>query len=444
MLSVKNIAVRRLCSAALVMAAGVVPLSLALQIRRVQTGRDAALLQGQKEALERQLETALERAESAGRAKSEFLFNMSHDLRTPMNAILGFTALALESGSPEAQREYLKKIDVSSRQLLTLIDSILELSRLENHKALVNEELADLREICQRLSTVLEGDLRKKHLAYTVHTELRHPYLYLDTAQYSRVFLNVVSNAIRYTPDGGSVFVSLTELPGDTPDACVVETRVEDTGIGMSPEFLARACEAFSRERTSTVSGLQGAGLGLTIVKDLVEILHGTVSIKSRQGEGTQVVIRLPHRLGEAPAAREEAPLSLFRGRRVLLAEDIDVNAIITAKLLAGKGFLVERARDGAECADMLLRSGDGYFDLILMDIQMPVMDGCRAAEVIRGFEDRRKASIPILALTASTSQEDRDRTAKAGMNGHIAKPLDAGRMFQAIAEVLGDVSNHQ
>ncbi len=403
-------------------------------------------IQSQKEELERQhqqLETALEQAQEASRAKSEFLFNMSHDIRTPMNAIIGFTDLALENEDPRTQKEYLKNIDISSKQLLDLINNILELSRIEHHEILVDEELVNVYETCRKLSTIFDSDLKEKHLTYTIHPDFKHTYLYLDTLHYSRIFLNIVSNAIKYTPEGGSIDVSFHEFPGDTPDTCFVETRIRDTGIGMSPEFLAHACESFSRERTSTVSGLQGTGLGLAIVKNLVDALQGTISIESRQGEGTLVTIRLPHRLGEAPAdkapekASQEEEQALFRGKRVLLAEDIDINAMIAIKLLTSRGFLVERAKDGVECVDMLLKSEDGYYDLVLMDIQMPVMDGYSATRAIREFEDRKKAAIPILALTANAFKEDCDRAAEAGMNGHIAKPLNADRMFQAIAEVL-------
>ncbi len=398
----------------------------------------------QKEELERQheqLETALEQARKASKAKSEFLFNMSHDIRTPMNAVLGFTDLALESDDPGTQKQYLKNIDTASRQLLELIDNILELSRIENHKILVEEEPVDIHETVEKLSTIFAGDLKKKNLTYTVRSSFQHTCLYLDTTHFLRVLLNIVSNAIKYTPEGGSIEVSFTELPGAAPDTCVVETRVRDTGIGMSPEFLAQAFDSFSRERTSTVSGLQGTGLGLAIVKNLVEAMRGTVTIDSKQGVGTEVTVRLPHRLGEAPPnqrpQKEPAPVdeALFCGRRILLTEDIDINAMIAEKLLTGKGFLVERAKDGVECVDMLQKAPDGYYDLILMDIQMPVMDGYRTAETIRSFEDRKKAGIPILALTANAFQEDFERAMQAGMNGHVAKPLEASKLLRAIAD---------
>lgn len=265
-------------------------------------------IKSQNEELERQqetLEAALEQAEAASRAKSEFLFNMSHDIRTPMNAILGFTNLALESGDPAAQREYLENIDVSSKQLLALIDNILELARIENHKVIIEEELVDIRENCRKLCTIFDGDLKQKHLNFSARLEIVHPYLYIDTLHYSQIFLNLTSNAIKYTPDGGSITVLLREREGERPDVCVVETVIEDNGIGMSEDFLAQAYESFARERTSTVSGIQGTGLGLAIVKELVDLMRGTIQIESRQGEGTRVTVCLPHRLGKAPSERK-------------------------------------------------------------------------------------------------------------------------------------------
>ncbi|MDE7260873.1 MAG: response regulator, partial [Oscillospiraceae bacterium] len=399
----------------------------------------------QKEELEQQreqLKAALDKAEEASKAKSEFLFNMSHDIRTPMNAIMGFTNLALESGDPEVQREYLKNIEVSSQQLLDLINNILELSRIENHKVIIEDSLVNVDDVFHKLSTILDSDLKKKHLHYLVETDIRHPYMYMDTTHYSQIFLNIVSNSIKYTSDSGRIHVAFRELPGDTPDRCWMETSIEDNGIGMSADFLSHVYETFSREHNSTISGIQGTGLGLAIVKDLVDLMKGTIDIESQQGKGTKVIIRLPHRLGEAPQEEEpetsaEQDDALFRGKRILLAEDIDINAMIATKLLTTKGFTVDRARDGVECLDALLKAEAGYYDLILMDIQMPNMDGYMASRSIRALEDRERASIPILAITANAFKEDCDKAIESGMNGHIAKPLDTAKMFRSIAEAL-------
>lgn len=402
-------------------------------------------IKSQKEELERQheqLEAAVEQAEAASKAKSEFLFNMSHDIRTPMNAIIGFTNLALESSDPKEQREYLENINISSKQLLDLISNILELSKIEKHEIVSEEELADVEETCQRLCTIFDSDLKKKHLACTINIDTKHPYFYMDTIHYSQVFLNVVSNAIKFTPGGGTIAVSVRELPGNDPDTCFLETIVEDNGIGMSDEYLAYAYEPFSRERTSTASGVQGTGLGLAVVKNLVELMKGSVHMESRQGRGTKVVIRLPHRLGEPPAAKSEKDTDVLQpvpleGRRILLAEDIDINAMIATKLLTGRGGIVERAKDGAECVDMVLKAEEGYYDLILMDIQMPNMDGYTAARSIRALDNEKKAAIPILAMTANAFKEDCDKAMESGMDGHIAKPLDPEKMFGMIGKVL-------
>ncbi len=407
-------------------------------------------IERQKEELEQQreqLEAALEQAETANKAKSEFLFNMSHDIRTPMNAIIGFTGLALESGDPAAQKEYLKNIEVSSKQLLDLINNVLELSKIENKNTMVEEDLVKAEDVFRKMATILDTDLQKKGLTYEAKLDIRHPYLYIDTTHYSRIFLNIAGNAIKYTPDGGRIAVTFRELPGDTPDVCWMETVIEDNGIGMSAEFLDRAFETFSRERTSTISGLQGTGLGLSIAKNLADMMKGDIHIESQQGKGTRVTIRLPHRIGEAPPEQKAGAIAeqrspLFQGKCILMAEDIDINAVIATKLLTTKGFQVERAKDGVECVDMLQKAEAGYYDLILMDIQMPNMDGYAATQSIRSLEDKGKSSIPILAITANAFKEDRERAAASGMDGHIAKPLDAAKMFQTIAEVLQKEEN--
>lgn len=397
------------------------------------------------EQLQRQtveLQEALVAAQYANQAKTAFLSNMSHDIRTPMNAIIGFTNLALESSDADVQREYLNNIAVSSKHLLDLINNILELSKIENHKIELEEVPVNINDTYRTLEAMLHIDLEKKNLSYKAVLNIRHVHLYMDTTRYSQIFLNIVSNAIKYTPEGGTIAVSCEELPGDTPDTCILETVIRDSGIGMSSEFLAHAYESFSRERTSTVSGIQGTGLGLAIVKNLVDLMRGTIKIESRQGHGTKVTIRTPHRLGnpsEAKAAEEpgEIDYGVLAGKRILLAEDIDVNAMIAIKRLKDKGCIVERAKDGIECVDMLLKADTEYYDLVLMDIQMPNMDGYSAARAIRAFTDKQKAAIPILAMTADAFQEDLDKTIESGMNGHIAKPLDIKKMFRTIVDVL-------
>lgn len=389
-----------------------------------------------------ELQEALAAAQYANQAKTTFLNNISHDIRTPMNAIIGFTNLVLESSNADVQRKYLNNIAVSSKHLLDLMNDILELSKIENQKVELKEELADIRKIYRKLESMFQLDLEQKHLFYTCNLDIRHTHLYIDTTHYSQIFLNIISNAIKYTPRDGSITVSCREYPGDTPDTCVLETVIQDNGIGMSSEFLYHAYESFSREQTSTVSGIQGTGLGLTIVRNLVDLMKGTVHIESMPGQGTKVTIRTPHcPVSLSKTVKMEKPAridySILTGRHILLAEDIDINAVIAAKLLSDKGCIVERAKHGIECVDMLQKADTDYYDLVLMDIQMPNMDGYQAAQPIRAFSDKKKAAIPILAVTANAFPEDFDKTIESGMDGHIAKPLDAQKMFQTITEVL-------
>jgi len=404
---------------------------------------DRKKLEEQLERRTEELQEALDAAQYANRAKTVFLSNMSHDIRTPMNAIINFTNLALESNEAAVQKEYLNNIAISSKHLLDLINKILEFSQIENHKLNTSEELVDMNEFYRKLETIFMLDLKKKHLGYSINVDIQHTYLYMDATHSSQIFTNIISNAIKYTPAGGSINVFCKELPGDRPDTCILETSIKDTGIGMSDEFVSHACETFSREQSSTVSGIQGTGLGLAIVKNLIDLMHGTIHIESRSGQGTSVTIRLPHRIGAPVKAKstdksDEIDYSILSGKRVLLADDVDTNIFIATKLLSGKGgCIVESAKDGEECVDMLMKADPGYYDLVLMDIQMPNMNGYNAARLIRASEDKQKASIPILAMTADAFQDDIDKSFEAGMNGHIAKPLNPAKMFRTITETL-------
>ena len=389
-----------------------------------------------------QLQEALAAAQYANQAKTTFLSNMSHDIRTPMNAIIGYTNFALESSDPKVQREYLHSIAVSAKHLLGLINQILEFSRIENRDLEITEELADLNEFCRRLETIFKVDMEERRLTYTFSLDVRHTSLYMDDTHSFQVLANLINNAIKYTPEGGNISISCKELPGNTADTCILETVVRDTGLGMSQEFLSHAFERFSREQTSTLSGIQGAGLGLTIVKSLVDLMRGTVQIESALGQGTAVTVRIPHRLGPQIAEKtagesEEPDYSILAGKRVLVTDDIDINAMIVSKLLISKGCAVERAKDGVESVDMVEKADAGYYDMVLMDIQMPNMNGYDATRAIRALEDREKAGVLILALTANAFQDDVEKAFAAGMNGHIAKPLDAKVLFHKMAEAF-------
>lgn len=389
-----------------------------------------------------ELQEALEAAQYANRAKATFLGNMSHDIRTPMNAIIGYTNFALESTDPAVQKEYLHQIAVSSKHLLGLINQILEFSKIEDRELEINEELSDLNEFCRRLETIFKVDMEEKRLTYSFSLDVRHTSLYMDDTHSFQVLANLINNAIKYTPEGGTVDISCKELPGAAPDTCVLETVIRDTGLGMSQEFLSHAFDTFSREQTSTLSGIQGAGLGLAIAKNLVDLMRGTIQIESALGQGTTVTVRIPHRLG-AQAAKTaadgsgEPDYSALAGKRILVTDDIDINAMIVSKLLITKGCSVERAKDGVECVDMVRSADTGYYDMVLMDIQMPNMDGYEATRAIRALEDREKAGMLILALTANAFQDDIDKAFAAGMDGHIAKPLDAKVLFRKMAEAF-------
>ena len=402
---------------------------------------DQKKIEDQLQSQTSELQKALEAAQYANQAKATFLSNMSHDIRTPMNAIIGYTNFALESTDPIVQREYLQSISVSSKHLLSLINQILEFSKIENRELEISEELTDLNEFCRRLEIIFKIDMETKRLTYTTTLDVRHTSVYMDSTHSFQILANIISNAIKYTPEDGTIDISCKELPGSTPDTCTLETVVRDTGLGMSREFLSHAFDTFSREQTSTISGIQGTGLGLAIVKNLADLMQGTIQIESALGQGTTVTIRIPHRLDvpseaeeKAVKGSEEIDLGILTGKHILVTDDIDINAMIVSKLLLSKGCTVERARDGVECVDMVRNADAGHYDLVLMDIQMPNMNGYDAARAIRAFEDLEKAGIPILALTANAFQEDIDKAFAAGMDGHIAKPLDANILFRTMA----------
>ena len=389
----------------------------------------------------RKLEQALQRAEEASRAKSSFLFNMSHDIRTPMNAIIGYTnLLETYSEDPARRADYLHKIKSSSEYLLALLNDVLEMARIESGKYTLDETVTDTREFDRSLCDVFENQIAEKGIRF-IHThQVQHSIIYCDDVKLKEILLNILSNAYKYTMPGGQITFSVTEVPCEKPGYVGYLAVVEDTGIGMSEAFLGSVFDSFSRERTATESGQNGTGLGMAITKKLIELMGGTIRIESQQGQGTRVEIYLPHRIAEESAlpaaAQETCPVS-FEGKRILLAEDNDLNAEIAAEILQLDGFLVERARDGIECLSMLEQHPAAYYDLILMDIQMPNMDGCKAASAIRELSDKTLAAIPIVAMTANAFDEDRRRSLQAGMNAHIAKPIKIDVLEKTLAGLL-------
>ena len=388
------------------------------------------------------LEKSAQEARAANEAKTRFLFNMSHDIRTPMNAIIGFSEL-LEKHIDEKDKvlDYTEKIRSSSAFLLSLINYVLEMARIESGKAVLKEETGDLCALMQTLSDVFEPSVRQKKLTCTYHTDVEHPYIVSDRTKVREILLNVISNAIKYTPESGHIAVSVKELPAEKPKTGRYTFTVQDDGIGMSEEYLPHIFEEFTREHTSTESKVIGTGLGLPIVKALVEWMHGSIDVQSKLGAGTTVTITLGFPLAdEAQKSVEEqdakGDAAQLRGCRILLAEDNDLNAEIVVTILEESGLTVERTADGELCIEALKAHPAGYYDAILMDIQMPNMDGYQATKLIRNLSDGRR-TIPIIAMTANAFDEDRQKALSVGMDAHLAKPVDVERLFGTLRKVI-------
>ena len=402
------------------------------------------LVREEQDALhEAALEKSAQEAREANEAKTRFLFNMSHDIRTPMNAIIGFSDL-LEKHIDEREKvlDYTKKIKSSSSFLLSLINYVLEMARIESGKAVLKEEVGDLQLLTNMLSDVFEPLVRQKQLTCTYHTDLMHPYVICDKTKVREILLNIISNAIKYTPEGGHIAVSISETPCEQAGTGRYTLRVQDDGIGMSEDYLPHIFEEFSREHTSTESKVIGTGLGLPIVKALVDRMHGTIDVQSKIGCGTTMTVTLPLPLASEEQIRayqqpveEQLPTDL-KGRRILLAEDNDLNAEIAMTLLQEYGLEVERAADGLLCVAALQNHPADYYDAILMDIQMPHMNGYQATQTIRSLRDLRR-NIPIIAMTANAFDEDRQKALEVGMNEHLAKPIDLDALFKTLERVL-------
>ncbi len=388
------------------------------------------------------LAEALDRAEKASKAKTDFLFNMSHDIRTPMNAIIGYTDLLKKNADNlELRNRYIENIQTSNRYLLDLINNVLDTARIESGKAILDEVPSDSFEIGRILDTAFANEVAKKHIRYTFHNSVVHRYVYHDITKMEQIMFNIVSNAVKYTPDGGSIDIFFSEEPTGREGYANYTSVVKDTGIGISKEFLPHIFDTFSRERTVTDSKIIGTGLGMGIVKKLVELMGGTITVESELGKGTTVSFTIPHRIAEAPVKTENdgsvATPDIFDGKRILLAEDNELNAEIAMEILGEVGFKVEHAEDGIICVDMLNKHDAGYYDLVLMDIQMPNMDGIKATSVIRSIPDKSKSQIPILAMTANAFEEDKQNALAAGMNGHIAKPIEVQKLMDTLVKIL-------
>ena len=387
------------------------------------------------------LQLAVQRETKANLAKREFLFNMSHDIRTPMNAIIGFTALAQTHIDDRGQVEdYLKKISVSSQHLLSLINDVLDMSRIESGKVTLEAKPVHLPELVHELRDIIQAVVSEKDLSLTLDTVgVENEDVIADPLRLEQILINVLANAVKFTPDGGQI--SLWIVQKDTAPAGYAdfEFHIKDNGIGMSEEFQKHIFEQFARERTSTVSKIQGTGLGMAITKSLVDMMGGRITVKSEQGKGSEFTISLRFPIGEAKTEQTPpaAKASAFTGKKLLVVEDNELNLEIASTLLKEAGFEVDTAENGKIAVEKVEAASADRYDLILMDIQMPEMDGYEATRRIRALPDAKKAALPIVAMTANAFEDDRKNALHAGMNGHIAKPLDIPKLFQVLSELL-------
>ena len=416
-------------------------LKLLRKARKAEAAARKAANDTQK--LNAKLQVAVENAESANHAKSTFLFNMSHDIRTPMNAIIGYADLASRHlDDPAKLKNYMENIQVCGQNLLMLLNNVLDLARIENDKTEMEYSVSDVEKDFRNCVAMFRNQADSKGQTLMVTTQLPYPYVYADIPHLTEICTNLVSNAVKYTGAGGTIRCNVTQKPGEKEGWCDTVITVADNGIGMSQEFQKHIFEPFERERTSTVSKVEGSGIGMGIVKKLVGLMGGTVEVESRIGVGSTFTVTIPCRIAsedETQAKRETNPSDqkCLCGTRILLTEDNDLNAEIAVELLQEEGCTVDRAKDGVECVDMLEKAANGTYQLILMDIQMPVMNGYDAARKIRGLDDPQKANIPIIAMTANAFTEDRQVALDAGMNDHIAKPINMNVLVPTLRKYL-------
>lgn len=391
------------------------------------------------EQTQHELKIARDEANSANKAKTAFLFNMSHDIRTPMNAILGFATLAEKKmDDPEALVEYLHKIQVSGKGMLSILDNVLELSRIESGKTVLEETAQAAGNVFDACLVMVNPEIEKRKHTLKVSKQIKYPYTYFDSTRVTEVILNILSNAIKYTADGGTITCELSQLPHPDNGWVYQQVVVTDNGIGMSEDFQKRIFELFEREHSTTASGIQGTGLGMGIVKKLVDLMGGTIDVKSKLGEGTSIAVQVPCRIAtfeetQPKHSTEHIGKEVLAGKHVILAEDNDLNAEIAVALLSEEGLEIDRAEDGVQCIEMLEKAPDGYYSLILMDVQMPIMNGYDTTRKIRRMPEKDKADIPIIAMTANAFAEDRKKALEVGMNDHISKPIDMNKLLPTL-----------
>lgn len=413
------------------------------QLAAQQRAQELAAINARMKEQQLLLMDSLKHAEEGERAKTSFLFNMSHDIRTPMNAIIGFAEIAQHNMDDTAKlTDCIEKIQASGKHLLHLLNNVLDMAKTQNGSVRLTEDCCDLEECIGKVRDVLQTEIDKKHLLFQIDTSaVKDKWVYCDNIRINQILFNLMNNAVKFSKPEGSILVTLSQNTHDIREYATYEIRVKDTGIGMPPEFLAHIFEPFEREHTSTMSRKQGIGLGLSITKNLVDLMGGTIEVFSEPDKGTEFVVHFTFKLKEQepeqPTGADVTLANDFAGKRLLLVEDNELNMEIAQELLCEAGFLIETARNGQIAVEMVQNSTAGYYDAILMDIQMPVMDGYQASREIRSLEMKELAEIPIIALTANTFDEDKKEALSSGMNAHIAKPIDVRALYETLKNIL-------
>lgn len=408
----------------------------------------ARMIHEEKQREEQQnkiIEEARITAENANKAKTEFLFNMSHDIRTPMNAIIGFTELLEKyQDIPEKRVDYIKKIKDSNKVLLSIINNVLEMASIEKGAMELNESPCSVEQFSDTMYSVFADMMHQKNIAFSNKVDVQHHYVFCDSIKVREIFINILSNAYKYTEPGGKVDVTIEELPSDKDGYAIFKTTISDTGIGMSEDYSPHIFEEYIREKTVIGTKIEGTGLGMPIVKRLIDFLDGSIEVQSEKGVGSSFIVTLSHKIADKSMLVENTSVEiahdLFLHKRILLAEDNELNAEIAMEILKEEGFEIEWAQDGQIAVDMLKSADDGYYNLIIMDIQMPNMNGYEATKAIRKLPNPRKANIPILAMTANAFEEDKKNALNAGMNGHLGKPIDVNALLKMLAELLEQI----